>query len=255
MDGSDQRQLAEQRADLGIDALDWSPDGRKIAVASAGRGIFVVDVDGAGSTRLSNGRDESPRWSPNGRRILFERYLFEPNNSGADIFVMNADGSRQQRLTHGSGHESPSWAPGGRRIAFQSWSDVTGRKDSLGNWELYVMNANGSDQRPVTRTPRSDDQFPSWSPGGRKILFLSRTSRRSYAVHVINPDGTGRRNLTRGSTANHEPEWSPEGRSIVFASAREGNWNIFVMTATGLSPTNLTKSPKGTQNTVPAWSP
>lgn len=256
--GSDQqRQLTEQRADLGwsIDALDWSPDGRKIAVASEGRGIFVVNVDGQGTTRLTNGRDSSPRWSPNGRRILFERFLFEPNNSGVDIFVMNADGSQQQRLTHGSGHESPSWAPGGRRIAFQVWTDVPGRKDSLGNWEISVMNANGSDQRPVTRTPRSNDTFPRWSPGGRKILFLSRTNRRSSAVHTVNPDGRGRRNLTRGSTANHEPEWSPDGRSIVFASAREGNWNIFVITATGRNPTNLTRSPKKTQNTSPSWSP
>ena len=254
-DGSGQQRLTDSAAR----ALDWSPDGERIVFSGyKPRGIFIVRVDGTGAGRLTTASDDYPRWSPNGQRIAFQRFLLEPNNNGEDVFVMNADGSQVQRLTRGSGHEHPSWSPDSRRIAYQSWSDETAGDFTdgyLANLEISVMDANGRNPRPLTHSPRSHDWAPVWSPRGGRILFLNQTDRRRYAVHVVNPDGRRHRNLTARSWANADPGWSPDGRSIVFASARDGTWDIFVMTAAGKNPTNLTKSSKGSKNTSPMWSP
>ena len=252
-DGTGQRQLGVSRASI----LEWSPNGQKIAFAGYGqRGIFVVNTDGTGTTRLTDGRDDYPRWSPNGRRIVFQRFLLEPNNNGDDIFVMNADGSNQQRLTRGSGHGFPTWSPGGHRIAFQGWAG-----DSA---EIFVMNADGSDQLQLTTTPASDEYEPEWSPSGRKLLFLRHQDNwgpNFRALHVINRDGTRHRNLTPGQRTHSEPEWSKDGRTIIFVrerrrpNPRNGYSDIYAMTASGRDLAKLTNAAVGTHNSGPKWSP
>ena len=137
--------------------------------------------------------------------------------------------------------------------------DEAGRPGALGNWELFVINADGSDEQQITRSLRNDEYEPDWAPRGGRILVINRTGEaigdRATAVHSMRTDGSRRKSLTRGSTANDNPEWSPDGRRIVFASARDGNWNIYAMSATGREPTRLTQSPYGTHNKAPTWSP
>ena len=71
----------------------------------------------------------APAWSPDGRRIAFA----SGRDGNFEIYVINADGSRQRRLTRNTGRDvGPVWSPDGRRIAFES------------NWQVYVMNADGS---------------------------------------------------------------------------------------------------------------
>jgi Tol biopolymer transport system component len=91
--------------------LDWSPDGSRIAFTGWSGGIRAVRTDGKGSTQLTRGWDSSPRWSPDGRKVLFTRHVA---HGGNDVFVMNADGSHVRRLTHGYGltaAEGSSWSP------------------------------------------------------------------------------------------------------------------------------------------------
>lgn len=143
----------------------WSPDGRKIAFASiraytwfyapgANDDIYVMNPDGTGVTRLTDSPiDESwPAWSPDGRRLAFERRF----TSGAKILLMNADGSGVTQLTTGPGNDfQPSWSPDGTKIAFAS--------DRDGNWEIYVINADGMGLTRLTNDPR-DDLTPAWAP-------------------------------------------------------------------------------------------
>jgi Tol biopolymer transport system component len=143
----------------------WSPDGSNIAFASlrafswvhapgANDDIYLMSGDGTRVTRLTDSPVEEtwPAWSPDGRRLAFERKFI----GGTDIYMMNADGSGIVQLTHGPAHNfHPSWSPDGTRIAFASNRD--------GNWEIYVIDADGSGLTRLTNDPR-DDLTPAWSP-------------------------------------------------------------------------------------------
>ena len=152
---------------------DWSPDGRRIAFVR-GYDIWLMNADGSGQRRLTSGaaRDRLPSWSPDGRTIVFDRRLGNRGSavlggkaSSVDIYVMNADGSGLRRLARNGA--APLWPRDGKRIAFSRplGNGVGGFGFTLGNWEIFVMNADGTDQRNVSRNRRWDDCCFPWSPG------------------------------------------------------------------------------------------
>ena len=130
-DGSGQRRLT-RNAGRDSDPV-WSPDGRRIAFESNWQ-VWVMNADGSGQRRLTrNGaRNFAPAWSPDGQRIAFERGRRQrdacsacPGARGYTVYVMNADGSGQQRLSRGA--SQPRWSPDGRKIAFVSKRDGNAR--------------------------------------------------------------------------------------------------------------------------------
>ena len=267
-DGSGQTRLTHNSATDG--SPSWSfqsdPGTRPPALASLafasfrdGTGeIYVMSADGSGQTRLthSSASDLSPSWSPDGRRIAFHSDRDDPDRTDnifiANIYVVNADGSGQTRLTHSSaGDSEPSWSPDGRRIAFMSFRD--------GGREIYVMNADGSGQTRLTHNS-AGDWSPSWSPDGRRIAFMSLRDGNS-AIYVMNADGSGQTRLTHNSAGDWSPSWSPDGRRIAFHSDRDDPdqtdndriANIYVMNADGSGQTRLTHS--SASDSDPSWSP
>jgi Tol biopolymer transport system component len=268
-DGSGKRRLARSPL-AGNDGLfravpAWSPAGRKIVFAIQVRGsaglchrvgacndeIFVINADGSGLRRLTRNAvpDGHPAWSPDGRKIAF---LGWRDGTGADVFVMNADGSDQRNLTRKPGNEFvPAWSPDGRAIVFTAvppgqplW--VGGSRSASGpHRDVYVMNADGSDQRNLTHTREAGEYGAAWAPDGRTIAFAAYDGR-SNQIFVINADGSGKRALTHKITETFM-SWSPDGRKIAFFDA-----GISVVNADG---SGLRRLARNVAFHGPSWSP
>ena len=99
----------------------------------------------------------------------------------------------------GAGDSGASWSPDGKKIAFHS--------DRDGNGEIYVMNADGSEQRNLTKNA-ANDSSPSWSPDGKKTAFESMKDE-NYEIHIMNADGSEQKNLTNSPASDRQLSWSP----------------------------------------------
>jgi hypothetical protein len=200
-----------------------------------------MNADGSNQINLTNSRtEEGPAFSPDGSKIAF----VSSRNGNFEIYVMNADGSGQTRLTNNPANDiDPSFSPDGSKIAFVS------RRD--GNFEIYVMNADGSGQTRLTNNP-GFDSAPSFSPDGSKIAFLSNRDG-NLEIYVMNADGSGQTRLTNNTVNDEEPAFSPDGSKIAFLSNRDGNFEIYVMNADGSNQINLTNNTADDLN--PAFSP
>ena len=193
------------------------------------------------------------------------RIAFVSSRSGnAEIYVMDADGGNQRRLTnHPDRDFSPSWSPDGKWIAFVSNRDghvnIRGRL----TYEIYVMDANGENQQNLTNDP-SNDRSPSWSPDGKRIVFSSdRDNDRDHniEIYVMDADGENQERLTNNLTEDQYPSWSPDGKRIAFSARRDGHfknelgitYEIYVMDADGGNGQRLTENRNNDWNS--SWSP
>ena len=130
------------------------------------------------------------------------------------------------------------------RIAFSS--------DRDGNFEIYVMDADGFNQIRLTNNTATDCCL-DWSPDGSKIAFESNRDGGNWEVYVMDADGSNQTNLTTNSTFDGWPVWSPDGSKIAFFSSRDGNSDIYVMNADGSNPIRLTTN--SATDRFPDWSP
>ena len=145
------------------------------------------------------------------------------------------------------------------RIAFVS--------HRAGNPEIYVMDADGGNQRRLTNHP-DKDWHPTWSPDGKRIAFVSnrdghvhfRHGWPVYEIYVMDADGGNPQNLTNNPDDDRYPAWSPDGKRIAFVSMRDRHvidfaptYEIYVMDTDGGNPQNLTNDRNDDRQ--PAWSP
>ncbi len=182
----------------------------------------------------------------------------------AEIYVMDADGQNQRRLTNNPASDhSPAWSPDGKQIAFVSERDGHVAKHGWFTSEIYVMNADGGNPQNLTNDP-ADDRDPSWSPDGKRIVFASdRDNDRGHniEIYVMDAEGGNLQNLTNNLTEDESPSWSPDGERIVFSARREGHvenkfgitYEIYVMDSDGGNQQRLTENRNNDGS--PLWSP
>jgi TolB protein len=192
-----------------------SPDGSKIVYCSQRETIYsqiyVMNADGSSPKRLTNsanGDSGGPSWSRDGRKIAYYAFALTQPSRNPEIWVMDPDGSNAKKLAeHGM---DPSWSPDGKQITFASHRD--------GIFQIYVMNADGSNVRRLTKT-RAEDSNPSWAPDGGSIAYISATGDDRRGLYLMAPDGADPHGLAH---SKHEdfcfPSWSPDGRTIVFSA-------------------------------------
>lgn len=203
--------------------------------------IFVVPSNGVGAKQLTTAGGDQPAWSRDGRKLAFVRGE-SPNRH---IFVMNADGSGEARLTNDAADESsPSWSPDGIRIVFASGH--TGQQS-----RLYIANTDGSQVTALTSSDGladfTGDDSPSWSPATNRVVFargVPSEASGGSAIFSISPDGTQLTRLTAPTTPTGraiEPKWSPDGSKIAFVSGYPcaGGHPLWVMNADGTEIVNV----------------
>ena len=203
--------------------------------------LFTINPDGSDRVNLTNntGEDFDPVLSPDGTRIAFDSYRDDPDAFVEEIYVMKLDGTGLVRLTNNTADDyDPKWSPDGTKIIFQS--------NRTGNYELFIMNADGRHQHSLTGN--GSDSNPVWSPDGTKILVNSFRDGTG-GLYVMNADGTGITHLANtgffGGNNDAFGQWSPDGTRIAFHSYRNGEADIFIVNADGSGLINLTNHPSG----------
>jgi Tol biopolymer transport system component len=178
-----------------------SPDGRRVAfIHGTGRGakIAVSNVDGTNALDLTDGTYAvlNPDWSRDGKRIAFT--LLDSASRG-QIAVVDADGANLRVVTRFDPTEGlpqwPAWSPDGRRLAFQAgtFSRTNPAQSTSHLWIVEL--ATGKLTKLAPHTGWVLDETPSWFPDGQRLAFQSNRTG-VLQVWVMNPDGSGARQLT-----------------------------------------------------------
>jgi Tol biopolymer transport system component len=207
--------------------------------------IFSAKPDGSDIRQLTDmrGYDAEATVSPDGTKVVFTSV----RDGDLDIYVMDSDGSDQTRLTTELGYDGGAFfSPDGKMICFRasrpsSEAEKEKYRELLAQdlvepsrLEIFVMNADGSDVRQVTRNGAANF-CPFFHPSGKKIIFASNQvdpRGRNFDLYLVGIDGTGEERVTSHADFDAFPMFSADAKQLVWAAnrfgARQGDTNIFI---------------------------
>ncbi len=180
--------------------------------------IYTMNDDGSRIQRLTDNplADRVPRWSPDGRKIVFERALTHENRK---IFIMNVDGRNEYLLTDTpADYRRPAWHPDGNHIAFSV--------GEAGKTDIAVMNLQTGKVKRLINNPEGGlSESPHWSPNGRQIVFEHSDE---FGRNIWTMTADGKHNKRRSPPSKdvpilrYLPRWSPDGVHILYPEAVYG---------------------------------
>jgi TolB protein len=226
----------------------FSPNSQEITYMSIGKStprVYLFNIETRQREIVGEFPNMSfaPRYSPDGQRVIMS--LLDENGRNSNIDVLDLRSRQLQRLTNVPAiNTAPSFSPDGSQVTFES--------DRGGSQQIYVMNADGSNQ---TRISFGNGRYstPVWSPDGKNIAFTKQAGGK-FAIGVMKPDGSGERILTEGFH-NEGPTWAPNGRVLMFfrdQPGEQGGPQLFSVDITGY---NEQQVPTPEFASDPAWSP
>jgi Tol biopolymer transport system component len=212
-DGLSQREIRPKGTDGWVAQANaqWSPDGRQI-VMTGGNGkdaqIYVTDANGRNARAITQrpGLNIDPSWSPDGRTVVFVSCIPAAvcTEKEVEIFAVPAAGGAATRLSHNTVKDhDPQFSPDGKLIAWEAETDPNAFGKSLGSWDIFVMNADGTNERKIT--PGGNiNTMPQWSPDGRFIYFARYEVGKKdvWGIYRMRPDGSGLEEVTSGLPGN-----------------------------------------------------
>lgn len=270
----------------------FSPDGKTIIYQAEEKGtgnpfyqILTQDLATGRTHRVSPGigKTTCAYYHPTGKKILFASSHLDPDAKGQyaeeyrlreedrklgrrrnykwdfdahmDIFEADPDGSKLRRLTDSKGYDAEgSYSADGRHIVFCS------NRSGPENLELYIMDADGKNVRPLTRAPGCYNGGPFFSPDGTKVIFRSDRKKKDHLqLYVIDSDGKNERALTDDLTwVQWGPYWYKDGKHIVYAAADHNvpgrpNYDVYWMNIDSGQKVRLTFAPGA--DVLPVFSP
>jgi TolB protein len=209
--------------------------------------IYTATPDGKDIKNLTNspGYDAEATISPNGKKIIFT----SDRDGDLELYSMNTDGKNIKRLTNEAGYDGGAfYSPDSKMIVYRGSHPTDPKlvqrdKDLLAQglivpitFEVWVMDADGSNKRQVTKLGAASFA-PFFTPDGKRIIFCTNyfatdQRKRNFDLAVINIDGTGLERITFNESFDGFPMFSPDGKKLVFASNRnaatQGDTNVFI---------------------------
>ncbi|MFA4828612.1 MAG: hypothetical protein WC855_08165 [Thermodesulfovibrionales bacterium] len=182
-------------------------------------------------------------WSPDGKKIVFQRETGQclPNYADYEIFTIDVTTGVGTQLTNVpgcSGSVHPAWSPNGATIAYSRF-DAPERGANCWNFDvIYLMDSSGNPIGPITCGNDGYDDFaPYWSPDGNEIVFIRNVSPQNYyQLYKVNINTGTITKLTDSNGANFDesiPAWSPDGAAIAVGSSKDGDYDIWLVNPDG----------------------
>jgi dipeptidyl aminopeptidase/acylaminoacyl peptidase len=242
-----------------ISAIDWSPDGNRVAIISGRYGgkLFVAEWNGDNAAQITStcGAASWPQWSPDGLKIAF---IYSAGRPGCEVLepaqIQVYDLETGQMTPIFSNAYDPNriyWLPDGElayiaKISETDWTEM-----------INIVKPDGSfiKQLPANATDFTDIFDLAYSPDSKYLAFVGEinpsTGRTTRDIYVLDIDEHNMINLTTGLGNNFEPVWSPVGDWIAFESDRGGDFQIYLIQSNGSGLFQInTNSASGTS---PAW--